>query len=116
MELTSFICMAYTCFQEELHFILDDIISFNVSSKRDRFQLHGVCKQRNNNVSLQGFLSSLRDFEIRRLAYQENFLSFDVFRLVKDKFTGLSLTLEIARNLKHSWVTETYGSYRCLGA
>jgi hypothetical protein len=102
--------MAYVCCQEELHYTLDDnIIFFNVSSKSDRFQLHRVCKQRNNYVTLEGFLYSLRDLETRRLAYRANCLFFNVFRIVQDKYIGVSLTFKIVRNLTRSWITETYG-------
>lgn len=46
--MSSFICMVYVCLQEESHSMLDDnIVFFNASSKRDRLQLHWVCKQRN---------------------------------------------------------------------
>jgi len=43
--------MAYVCLQEELHSMPDDnTIIFSASSKSDRFQLHWICKHRNNNV------------------------------------------------------------------
>lgn len=62
----NFICIVYVCLQEELHCMLDDnIIFFSASSKSDRFQLHWVCKQTNNYVTLEAFLRSLRVLETR---------------------------------------------------
>jgi uncharacterized membrane protein YjdF len=77
----------------------DNIIFFSASSKSDRFQLHWVCKHSNNYVTLEAFLYSLRDLDTRRLAYRANFLFFCLFRIVHDKYTGVSLTFEIVRNL-----------------
>lgn len=59
--------------RKQLYFVLYDNIISNISSKRDRFQLRGVCKQKNNDVTLEAFLRLYRGLRIRRRVYQPDF-------------------------------------------